>query len=95
MELRTNGDYFPILPYVLLLYYAHGLTGFYNRDAECLLCGTNCIFKYKSVKRKPKEGRCDTERGRCLLCAGEEGEYHILLKYPEILRTRQEVLKSK
>jgi len=31
VDLRTNSDYFPI---------QHWLTGFYNRDGECLLCGT-------------------------------------------------------
>jgi len=32
VDLRTNSDYFPI---------QHQLTGFYNRDIECLLRGTN------------------------------------------------------
>ena len=40
VDLRTNGDYFPI---------QHWLTGLYNRDGVCLLCGTDCVFKYKSV----------------------------------------------
>jgi hypothetical protein len=37
VNLRTNSHYFII---------QHGLTGFYNRDGECLLRGTEWIFKY-------------------------------------------------
>ena len=33
VDLRTNSDYFPI---------QHQLVGFYNRDGECLLRGTDC-----------------------------------------------------
>jgi len=36
MGLRTNCDYFPI---------QHLLIGFYNRGRECLLRGTNWVFK--------------------------------------------------
>ena len=36
VDLRTNSDYFPI---------HHLLTGFYNRDGVCLLCGTDWTFK--------------------------------------------------
>jgi len=39
VDLRTNRDYFPI---------QHYLTGFYNRDAVCLLRGTDWIFIYNS-----------------------------------------------
>ena len=35
VDLRTNSDYFPI---------QHLLTGFYNRDRECLLRGTDRDF---------------------------------------------------
>ena len=38
VDLRTNGDYFPV---------QHWLTGFYNRDGECLLRGTDWIFIYR------------------------------------------------
>ena len=34
--LRTNCD---------LCHLQHKLTGFYNRDEKCLLCGTNWVFK--------------------------------------------------
>jgi len=37
VDLRTNSDYFPI---------QHYMTGFYNRDGMCLLCGTDWIPKY-------------------------------------------------
>jgi len=37
MDLRTNSDYFTV---------QHKLIGFYNRDGECLLRGTNCVFIY-------------------------------------------------
>jgi hypothetical protein len=43
MDLRTNGDYFPI---------QHKLTGFYNRDGECLLCDTSWVFKYRLFQGK-------------------------------------------
>ena len=36
VDLRTNSDYFSI---------QHYLTGFYNRDENCFLCGTNWVFK--------------------------------------------------
>jgi hypothetical protein len=36
VDLRTNSDYFPI---------QHILPGSYNRDGECLLCGTDLILK--------------------------------------------------
>ena len=39
MNLRTNSRYFPI---------QHLLNGFYNRDAVCLLRGTDWIFKCNS-----------------------------------------------
>jgi hypothetical protein len=35
VDLKTNSDYFPI---------QHQLTGFYNRDGQCLLRGTDWIF---------------------------------------------------
>ena len=38
VDLRTNSDYFPI---------QHQLTGFYNRDAVCLLRSTDWIFIYR------------------------------------------------
>ena len=38
VDLRTNSDYFPI---------QHQLTGFFNRDGVCLLCGTDWIFIYR------------------------------------------------
>jgi hypothetical protein len=28
----------------------HKLTGFYDRDAKCLLCGTDWAFKYSSLR---------------------------------------------
>jgi hypothetical protein len=37
VDLRTNSDYFPI---------QHKVTGFYNRDGECLLRGTDWAFIY-------------------------------------------------
>jgi hypothetical protein len=40
VDLRTNSDYFPI---------QHQLTGFYGRDGECLLRGTDWIFVYNSL----------------------------------------------
>jgi len=43
VDLRTNNDYFPI---------QHQLTGFYNRDAVCLLLGTDWIFICDSVQRQ-------------------------------------------
>jgi hypothetical protein len=43
MDLRTNGDYFPI---------QHELTGFYNRDRECLLRGMSWVFKYRLFQGK-------------------------------------------
>ena len=36
VDLRTNSHYFPI---------QHKLTGLYNRDAVCLLRGTDWVFK--------------------------------------------------
>ena len=36
VDLRTNSHYFPI---------QHQLTGFYNRNGECLLRGTDWVFK--------------------------------------------------
>jgi hypothetical protein len=36
VDLRRNSDYFPT---------HHWLTGFYNRSRECLLRGTNWVFK--------------------------------------------------
>jgi len=39
VDLRTNSDYFPI---------QHELTGFCNRDGECLLRGTKWIFIHNS-----------------------------------------------
>jgi len=36
MDLRTNSDYFSIQYYFI---------GFYNRGRECLLRGTNWVFK--------------------------------------------------
>jgi type IV secretory pathway TraG/TraD family ATPase VirD4 len=36
VDLRTNSHYFPI---------QHKLTGFYDRDGECLLCGTDWVSK--------------------------------------------------
>ena len=39
VNMRTNSDYFPI---------HHKLIGFYNRDAKCLLRGTDWVFKYNS-----------------------------------------------
>jgi hypothetical protein len=35
VDMRTNSDYFPT---------QHKMTGFYNRDGECLLRGTGWIF---------------------------------------------------
>jgi len=40
VDLRTNSDYFPI---------QHQLAGFYNRDGECLLRGTDWVFIYNST----------------------------------------------
>jgi hypothetical protein len=37
VDLRTNSDYLSI---------QHSLTGFYNRDGECLLRGTDCIYVF-------------------------------------------------
>jgi len=37
VDLRANSGYFPI---------QHELTGLYNRDGECLLRGTDKVFKY-------------------------------------------------
>ena len=39
--LRTNSD---------LCHLQHKLIGFYNRDEKCLLCGTNWVFKYSSLR---------------------------------------------
>ena len=39
--LRTNSD---------LCHLQHKLIGFYNLDEKCLLCGTNWIFKYSSLR---------------------------------------------
>ena len=41
VDLRTNSDYF---------HTQHQLTGFYNPDGMCLLCGTDWIFKYNLGK---------------------------------------------
>jgi hypothetical protein len=35
------------------------------------------------------------ERGRCLLCVGEENKSHLLLKSPETQRWREEFLRNK
>jgi hypothetical protein len=47
-------------------------------------------------------GNMDTEssegcmaKGRCHPCAGEEGEFHLLLKYPETQRWGEKLMKSK
>ena len=40
VDLRINSDYFPI---------QNQLTGFYNRDRECLLRGTDWMFIYNSL----------------------------------------------
>jgi len=40
VDLRTNSDYFPM---------HHLLTGFYNRDGECLLRGMDWIFIYINI----------------------------------------------
>jgi len=40
VDLRTNSDYFPI---------QYELTGFYNRDGECLLCGTDWVFIFQAT----------------------------------------------
>jgi len=40
MDLRTNSDYFSI---------QHELTGFYYRSRECLLRGTNWVFKSDDI----------------------------------------------
>ena len=42
VDLRTNSDYFPI---------QHLLTGLYNRDGECLLRGTDCVFVLPRITR--------------------------------------------
>jgi len=39
VDLNTSRDYLPI---------RHYLTGFYNREGECLLRGTDWVFKYNS-----------------------------------------------
>ena len=39
--LRTNSD---------LCHLQHKLIGFYNRNEKCLLCGTNRVFKYSSLR---------------------------------------------
>ena len=44
VDLRTNSDYFSI---------QHKLTGFYNRDRECFLRGTNCVFKLDRYRYVP------------------------------------------
>ena len=38
VDLRTNSDYFTV---------QHWLVGFYNRDGQCLLRGTDWVFIYK------------------------------------------------
>jgi len=43
VDLRTNSDCFPI---------QHQLTGFYNRDGECLLRGMDWIFVHHLDKLK-------------------------------------------
>ena len=35
------------------------------------------------------------DTGRCLLCAEEESEYHLLLQCPEMQRWREELLNNK
>jgi len=44
---------------------------------------------------KLKEANWDTEKGRCLLCPGDESESHLFLKCTETQRCREEVLRSK
>jgi len=39
--LRTNSD---------LCHLQHKLIGFYNRDEECLQCGTDWVFKYSGLR---------------------------------------------
>jgi len=41
VDLRTNSDYFPI---------QHSLTGFCNRDGECLLRGTDWVTHVILIK---------------------------------------------
>ena len=41
LYLRTNSD---------LCHLHHKLIGFYNRVEKCLLRGTNCVFKYSSLR---------------------------------------------
>jgi hypothetical protein len=38
---KKNGD---------LCYLQHKLIGFYNRDKKCLERGTDCVFKYNSLR---------------------------------------------
>ena len=40
VDLRTNSDYFLM---------QHQLTGFYNREGECLLRGTDWVFKHSRI----------------------------------------------
>ena len=58
--LRTNSD---------LCHLQHKMFGFCNRDGKCLLCGTNWVFKYSSLRLAFKE-----------LISGEEPPYQPLMR---------------
>jgi hypothetical protein len=67
VDLRTNSDYFPI---------QHYITGFYNRDGVCLLCGTDWVFKHNS--------RCLINR-RCVFIVRYELSLQILFILTRVL----------